>query len=683
MTIRSEKNSLHKGLGVALLTGASLLAMATGGALAQEQMPPEVSMSSLEYELLGRDELWTYQSLDSYNEAPYLAEMVAAGTLPPVAERLPSEPLVHSTAAMSDGIGEYGGVFRHVIGGRPEGWNWLAGQHQGWGGINMAIQECIVRVGPLWQVNAEDQSGPLPNLAKSWEWSEDNTQLTMQLVDAKWSDGDPFDAEDIRFWWEDNVQDVNVASRMPPEGMGEGTTMDVIDAYTIRFNFTEAQGPSRVESLQFSSGACPGPSHVLMPEHPKYNSEATYDSYREAQPSDVLSPVVLGPWVPVVHKPDEIVIMRRNPYFWKVDEAGNQLPYMNEMHFKLTTWSDRTTQAVAGTGDFSNMENPGNFVEALKQSQDPNSPTVAQFGPRVLSWNLELNLSETLGVEDEIDAEFRTFFRQKDFRVALSHALDRDAIGQSVARGPFTYPFPGGFSVGSPYYDYDSTVYYGFDQEAANTMLDELGLTDTDGNGIRNMPSTGADMEIDLIYSNGEATDKKQVDAVISMLAEVGIAILPRPMEGDAMTPLSDSGQFNMIERRNPWVVPTRETCRFLPISASCPNLHLADEDGNRNLFDWEQEMVDAVNLIQQTRDPAEAAEAARVIQKNWTENVYTIGLVQAPAALLINKRIKNAHPGTPVFMFEWAEDGVVRERLWAASDDQIEELLPGTIPEY
>ena len=606
--------------------------------------------------------------------------MVAAGTLPPVEERLPSEPLVHLTGAMVDGVGEYGGVFRHVIGGRPEGWNWLAGQHQGWGGINMAVQECLVRVGPLWQVKAEDQSGPLPNLAKSWEWNEDNTQLTLNLIDAKWSDGDPFDAEDVRFWWEDNVQDENVASRMAPEGMGEGTTMEVVDDYTVRFNFTESQGPSRVQSLAYIQG-CPGPSHVLKDHHPKYNSEATYDSYREALPADALSPVVLGPWVPVEYRPDEIVIMRRNPYYWKVDEAGNQLPYMNEMHFKLTSWSDRTTQAIAGTGDFSNMENPGNYVEALKQSQDPNSPTVAQFGPRVLAWNLELNLSETVGVEDDIDAELRTFFRNKDFRVALSHALDRDAIGQSVARGPFMYPFPGGFSVGSPYYDYDSTVYYGFDQEKANAMLDELGLVDTDGNGIRNLPGTGADMEIDLSYDNGEPTDKKQVDAVVQMLGEVGISILPRPV--DDLTPISDSGNFNMIERRNHWLVPTRETCRFVPISENCPNLHLADDDGNRNLFDWEQEMVDAVNLIQETWDPAEAAEAAKVIQKNWTENVYTIGLVQAPAALLINKRIKNAHPGTPVFMFEWAEDGVVRERLWSASGEQIEELLPGTIPEY
>ena len=129
--------------------GVSGLSAGIAGA---DPMPEEMSMSALEYELLGRDELWTFRALDSYSEAPFLSDLVAAGQLPPVAERLPSEPLVHLTGAMSDGIGQYGGVFRHVIGGRPEGWNWMAGQHQGWGGINMAMQECLVRVGALWQV---------------------------------------------------------------------------------------------------------------------------------------------------------------------------------------------------------------------------------------------------------------------------------------------------------------------------------------------------------------------------------------------------------------------------------------------------------------------------------------------------------------------------------------------------
>lgn len=673
-------NSMSKHLGIALLSGASLAGLVAGLAYA-DPMPPEKSMSNLQYELLGRNDLWTYKALGSYSEAPFLADMVAAGDLPPVSERLPSEPLVHQTNAMSDGIGEYGGIFRHVIGGRPEGWNWLAGQHQGWGGINMAMQECLVRLGPLWQVKAEDQSGPLPNLAKSWEWNGDKTELTMHLVEgARWSDGDPFDTEDIRFWWEDNVQDENVTARMPGDGMGAGTTMTVLDDFTFKFGFVEPQGPSRLQSLAYIQG-CPGPSHVMKDIHPTYNSDATYESYRTGQPADVLSPVVMGMFVPVVHKIDELVIMRRNPYFWKVDETGQQLPYYNEMHFKLTTWDDRTTQTVAGTGDFSNMENPGNFVEALKQSQSADSPVKAQFGPRVLSWRIELNFSETRGVEDDVDASLRKLFRNLDFRIALNHALDREAIGQSVARGPFTYPFPGGFSSGSPYYDHDSTVYYPYDAAKANALFDELGLADTDGNGIRNLPDGGADVEIDMVYANDRTVDRKQIDAVTSMLAEVGLRILPSAVED--IDVIAKGGDFNTLLRRQQWVIPTREFCLQIPVGATCPDFHLANEDGSRDLFDFEQDILDAFEVINTTWDPAEGAAAAKAIQKAWTENAYTIGTIQAPAALLINKRIKNAHPGTPVFMFEWAEDGVVRERLWTPASEQLEELLPGTIATY
>ncbi|MEZ5450893.1 MAG: ABC transporter substrate-binding protein, partial [Thiolinea sp.] len=340
--------SVNKTLLSAAIGSACLSLFGLSAALA-DAMPEERSLSGLQYELIGRDDLYTYGSLGEYHQAPFLDKLVADGKLPPVAERLPKEPVIFKTGAMVDGIGEYGGVFRHVIGGRPEGFNWLAGQHQGWGGINMAVQECLVRQGPRWQVKPEDQTGPLPNLTKSWEWNADNTELTMHLVEgAKWSDGDPFDTQDIAFWWNDNVEDENVASRIKKGEFGGGAKMEVIDDYTFKFIFPSAQSNTVVEGLAYIQG-CPGPSHVLKDKHPKYNTSATYDSYLNAMPTDALPVPTLGPWVPVQYKPDEIVIMRRNPYYWKVDEKGNQLPYINEMHFKLTTWDDRTTQALAGT----------------------------------------------------------------------------------------------------------------------------------------------------------------------------------------------------------------------------------------------------------------------------------------------------------------------------------------------
>ena len=663
-----------------LMAGVCGAALVASPAIA-DKMPEEKSLSGVQYELIGRDDLYTYKALPQYNQAPFLDALVAAGKLPPVNERLPKEPVVFKTGAMVDGLGEYGGVFRHVIGGRPEGFNWLAGQHQGWGGINMAVQECLVRQGPRWQIKSEEQSGPLPNLAKSWEWNSDMTELTMHLIEgAKWSDGDPFDTQDIAFWYNDNVEDTNVASRLTAGGFGGGAKLEVIDDYTFKFIFPSAQSNTLIEGLAYIQG-CPGPSHILKDKHPKYNSAASYDDYLNAMPSENVPIPVMGAWVPVEHRPDEIVIMRRNPYYWKVDEAGNQLPYINEMHFKLTTWDDRTTQAVAGTGDFSNMENPGNFVEALKQSQDPSAPVSAKFGPRTLAWRIELNYAANMAASD-YDKELRNLFRNLDFRKAMSHAIDRDAVGQALARGPFAYPYMGGFASGSPYYKASATFYTPFDQASAAEILAGLGLKDTDGNGVLNLPGTGDDLVIDMVYKAQRNDDRKQVDAVTSQLAEVGIRVLPKSVDETSFDPMRNSGDFTAILQRANFILPTRETCGNLPVSDICPAFHLTGAEG-RDMLPFEAELADLVTKFNATDDAAAQAGYADRMQTILSENIYNVGLVQIPAALLVNKRVKNAHPGTPVFMYEWAEDSVIRERLWVPADQQISELLPNTVAEY
>ena len=80
---------------------------------------------------------------------------------------------------------------------------------------------------------------------------------------------------------------------------------------------------------------CPGPAHILKPHAPPYNPENTYDEYKNAFPPEFMNLPVMGAWVPVEYRPDDIIVIRRNPYYWKVDEAGNQLPYLNEVHYRL------------------------------------------------------------------------------------------------------------------------------------------------------------------------------------------------------------------------------------------------------------------------------------------------------------------------------------------------------------
>ena len=100
----------------------------------------------------------------------------------------------------------------------------------------------------------------------------------------------------------------------------------------------------------------------------------TYDQYKNGFPPEYLNIPVMGAWVPVEYRPDDIIVLRRNPYYWKVDEAGNQLPYLNELHYKLSTWADRDVQAIAGSGDFSNLEQPENFVE-IAEARGPGNGT--------------------------------------------------------------------------------------------------------------------------------------------------------------------------------------------------------------------------------------------------------------------------------------------------------------------
>lgn len=640
-------------------------------------MPEEKSLSGLNYELLGRDDIYGYAKLDSYVEASFLSKLVEAGKLPPVEERLPEEPIVFKTAVMPDGVGVHGGVFRHVIGGRPEGWTWMASQHQGWGGINMAVLECLTRQGPRWQIKGDEQSVPLPDLAKSWEWSDDNKTVTLNLMKGvKWSDGDAFDTEDVRFWREDNVQDENVTSRLAADSFGgEGTTMKVINQHTFSFTFKEPQNITILESLAYIQG-CPGPSHILKDSHPKYGGES-YEAYTGAQPSDQVPPVVLGAYLPVFHKPDEIVITRRNPYYFKADENGQQLPYMNEMHFRLSTWGDRTVQTLAGTGDFSNMEDPANYVESLKQSQSADSPVKAQFGPRVLSWRLDLHFNVN-SAEDDYEKALRALYSEKDFRLANSHGLDRDAIGQAVAKGPFAYPYTGGFSTGSPDYDAGSTDYHPFDPETAKALLDGLGLTDSDGNGVRNLPDGGQDLEIEIQFNSVRNADRKQVDALTAQLADIAIRVISRAIDETNVDTVRAGGAYAAMLHRRALILPTRETCESLPAGDGCAYFNSGGER-----MDLEKGIEAAYNKTIGTSDAAEQAAAANEMQTLITQNAYVIGTIQIPAALSINKRIKNAHPGTPVFMYEWAEDAVIRERLWTAKEDQIEELMPDTVATY
>ena len=169
---------------------------------------------------------------------------------------------------------------------------------------------------------------------------------------------------------------------------------------------------------------------------------------------------------------------------------------------------------------------------------------------------------------------------------------------------------------------------------------------------------------------------------MVSQLAEVGIRLLPKTVDQTNIDTIRTGGAYNALMQRRQLIIPTRETCETLPSGEGCPYFHKA-VDGKQDLLDFEKGIAAAYQTFISSNDAAEKAQATRDMQALITDNAYVIGTISMPAALLVNKRIKNAHPGTPVFMYEWAEDAVIRERMWTPEDQQLDEILPDTVAEY
>ncbi|GLS38131.1 periplasmic alpha-galactoside-binding protein [Mesorhizobium tianshanense] len=673
----------------ALLFGVSAFAIqasASEPTIVPEQ-PPFPAQGKITY--VPRDSILEFKALSEYREPEWVTEkFVKTGKLPPLAERLPKEPMVFNTGNMPDGTGVYGDTMRHVIGGRPEGWNYSAGQTQGWGGIDIAMFECLTRTAPLFQVDAKDVE-PLPNLAKGWEWSQDGHTLTMKLIEgAKWSDGDPFDADDVMFYWDDNVVDPNVSplNGATPETFGKGTTLKAIDKYTIEWTFKDAFPRQHLYAMAYGT-FCPGPSHILKTKHPNY-AGTTYDEYKNGFPPEYLNMPVMGAWVPIEYRSDDVIVLRRNPYYWKVDEDGNQLPYLNELHYKLSTWADRDVQAIAGSGDFSNLEQPENFVESLKRAAQETAPARLAFGARLIGYNLRMNFSANgWGEPDERAQAVRELNRNVDFRKAVTMAIDREKLGESLVKGPFTAIYPGGISSGTSFYDRASTVYYPFDLEGAKALLEKVGLKDTDGNGAVNFPAGtagGSDVQIVLLVNSDYSTDRNLAEGLVGQMEQLGLKVVLNTIDGAKRDATQYAGRFDWLVRRNEQEQTSvvQNTTQLAPTGPRTSWHHRAGKDGTVDLMPFEQEMVNIVNKFISSNDNDERTELMKQFQKVSTSNLDTIGLTEYPGALIINKRFSNIPEGAPIFMFNWAEDTIIRERVFVAADKQGDyELFPEQLP--
>jgi peptide/nickel transport system substrate-binding protein len=453
-------------------------------------------------------------------ETPFFKQDVANGKLSRVDERLPSDPEL----AGSETIGNSGGELRMLMGGPKD-------------------TRMMVVYGYARLVGYTPALTLVPDILTSVD-VQDGRVFTLHLRSGhKWSDGHPFSSEDFRYWFEDVAQNNQLSPSGLPVTMmvqGEVPRFEVLDDTTVRYTWTRPN-PLFLPEL---AGADPlyiyCPSHYLKQFHEKFADKVTLETlvkknnqrnwaalharmdtmYRNDNPSLPS----LDPWVLKTKPPSERFIFERNPYYYRVDEAGHQLPYIDRVIMSIADSKIIPAKTGAGESDLQARYLRFDNYTFLKDSEARNKYSVHLWrtGP-----GSQLALYPNVNINDET---WRALVRDLRFRRALSLAVNRHEINQAIY---FGLAIEGQNTVlpQSPLYEpeYRST-WANFDLSEANRLLDLIGLTKRDSDGVRLLPD-GRPMEI-IVENSGESTEQSDVlELIRDSWWRVGIRLFAKPLQ--------------------------------------------------------------------------------------------------------------------------------------------------------
>jgi ABC-type dipeptide/oligopeptide/nickel transport system permease component/ABC-type transport system substrate-binding protein len=466
-------------------------------------------------------------------QAPILAELAGEEKLPPVDERTGPEPVVVEGV---EGIGQYGGTWFRIT---PQT------------GIP---DEIISRLSYVTLVRWSPQGYPIvPHVAKDFEVSDDNQEFVFHLRRGmKWSDGHPFTAEDIMFWWRHIANEPSILADVPAimKVRGESGRIEKIDDYTIRITFPYpngiflaklasdgmgGKGESNANMLSF-------PAHYLSKFHPTIGDANLIDEMLKAtrlqSPTTLFRNILydtqhypdyprLWPWIYRSYKPNPPHSFVRNPYYWMVDTEGNQLPYIDRIVFEQKT--QEMTPIAAANGEVSMQLRyiPYEEYTHLMSERESGGYEVYHWytGDRGL-FVIACNINYHVDPNDPRTAKRHELLSDSRFRKALSLAINRPAIIKAEYNN---LGEPAQCAPGPASYFYEPTVYKGytdFDPDAADRLLDEIGLAQRDYEGYRTF-SDGTRMTFFLNVASSIASPGI-TQLVVDDWARVGIRVVPR-----------------------------------------------------------------------------------------------------------------------------------------------------------
>lgn len=589
-------------------------------------------------------------------EPPILADQVRAGALPPLAKRLPDEPRVIDLKALGREPGRYGGTLRLLMGDQRD--------------IRMVTLYGYARLMVF------DLDGNLvPDILRAVD-IQDSRIFTMHLRKGhRWSDGEPFTAEDFRYWWEDVANNDKLNPGGPPREMlvgGKPPRFEILDPLTVRYTW-EMPNPGFLPSL---AGARPFtivmPFHYLKQFHARYADpdelaklikqyrvkdwgalhERKARAYRPENPALP----TLGPWRPLTSPPAELFMFERNPYYHRVDETGRQLPYIDRISISIGTSSLIPAKVGAGGADLQARYLRFDSYTFLKAAEKRQNYTVRLWENGEGAY---VSIVPNLNVADP---GWRAVLRDVRVRRALSVGINRRDINQVIF---FGLAHEGANTVipGSQLYDskFDQ-AWAQYDPALANQLLDAAGLDKRDRDGIRLLPD-GRRAEI-TVETAGDSTEESDVLELVGYdWRKIGVALFVRPTQRDILRRGVIAGKVMMSTWKgldNSVPSPDMEPAELAPTNSMQFQWPLwgqfVDSSGQEGEAPDLPEAKELIELHQQWRhstDVDQRREIWRRMLEINADQVFTIGIINRTRQPVVVSNLLHNVPDVGIYAFE------------------------------
>jgi len=593
---------------------------------------------------------------ETFIDSPALAAKVAAGQLPPVEQRLPSRPRLITVTGAGREAGRHGGTMRMLMGDQRD--------------IRMMTIYGYTRL-MVYDENLE----LVPDLLEKVE-IEQGRAFTLRLRPGhRWSDGEPFSAEDFRYWWEDVANNKRLSPGGPPQALVVGeekAKFEVVDPLTVRFSWSKPN-PIFLPAL---AGAQPiyiaMPAHYLKQFHERYAKKdelaqrvaavrvkdwgSLHERFsRQYRPENPDLPT-LDPWRNTTAIPAEQFRFVRNPYFHRIDQNGRQLPYVDEVTLTIGTSSLIPAKTAAGESDlqarYLRFDNYTFLKEASKRMPfDVKLWKRAEGAYFALMPNL-----------NAIDPAWRDLNRDLRWRKALSLAINRKDVNRVIffglAKESGNTALPE-----SPLYDKElAQLWMKPDRNEANRLLDEIGLAKRDSEGIRLFPD-GRRLEFNIETAGASTEETDILDLLKQDFALIGLKIHARSSLLDIFRRRILAGQTVMsvwTGMDNALVAAEMEPDALAPTSSSqfnWPRWGQFHESGGREgeAPDLAQ-ATELVDLYKAWRRSATHEERRQIWQKMLrinAEQLFSIGVVNATLQPVVASRNLRNVPDKGLYSFE------------------------------